>query len=151
TLLRLDEVDRALVSFYGKLAQGLTRDTYLGAEGTGLRPLDPMGRPMYLPPNCTAQASFVWTLRHLLIQDWDLDDDGTPETLRLGFATPGRWLEDGKTIKVERAPTAFGPVSFSLNSNLKKGEVVAELEPPRRNPPKRLLLRVRLPDGWRIA
>src|SRR5207249_3600287 len=26
-LLQLDEVDRALVSFYGKLAQGLTRDT----------------------------------------------------------------------------------------------------------------------------
>ncbi|HSU52546.1 MAG TPA: hypothetical protein VLT36_00645, partial [Candidatus Dormibacteraeota bacterium] len=29
-LLELDEVDRALVSFYGKLAQGLTRDTFIG-------------------------------------------------------------------------------------------------------------------------
>jgi hypothetical protein len=151
TLLRLDEVDRALVSFYGKLAQGLTRDTCIGGEGTGLRPLDGFGRPMYLPPDCTAQASFLWTLRYLLIQDWDLDDDGTPETLRLGFATPKRWLADGNTIRVQNAPTAFGPVSFSLKSRLSHGEVLAELDLPSRNPPKQVRLRVRLPDHWRIT
>ncbi|HEY8689597.1 MAG TPA: hypothetical protein VIM07_10215, partial [Chitinophagaceae bacterium] len=43
-LLRRDEPERAIVSFYGKLAQGMTRDTYLNAEGTGLRPLDEFGR-----------------------------------------------------------------------------------------------------------
>jgi hypothetical protein len=151
TLLRLDEVDRALVSFYGMLAQGLTRDTCIGAEGTGLRPLDQFGRPMYLPPNGTAQASFLWTLRYLLIQDWDLDDDGSPETLRLAFATPKRWLADGKRIEVSHAPTAFGPVSFTIKSDLSQGKVIAELEPPQRNPPKRTLLRLRLPDGWRVS
>ena len=34
------------------------------------------------------------------------DTSGKPETLRLFFATPKRWLEDGKKIKIERAPTA---------------------------------------------
>ena len=53
----------------------------------------------------------------MLVQDWDLDDDGVPETLRLLFATPRRWLEDGKELKVERAPTAFGPVSIEFNPN----------------------------------
>ncbi len=38
----------------------------------------------------------------------------SPNTLRLLFATPKRWLEDGKTISVERAPTAFGPVSVRV-------------------------------------
>jgi hypothetical protein len=150
-LLQLDDVDRALVSFYGKLAQGLTRETFLGAEGTGLRPLDAFGRPMYLPPNASAQAYFLWTLRYLLVQDWDLDDDGTPETLRLGFATPKRWLADGKTIKVERAPTAFGPVSFVLESKLRRGEVIAKLDLPARHPPKQTLLRIRVPDGWCVT
>lgn len=149
-LLELDEVDRALVSFYGKLAQGLTRDTFIGAEGTGLRPLDAAGRPMYLPPNSTAHAYFLWMLRYLLVQDWDLDDDGKPETLRLGFATPKRWLEDGKEIKLDRAPTAFGPVSFTLQSRLRKSEVVAKLELPTRQLPKQISLRVRVPDGWQV-
>jgi hypothetical protein len=150
-LLQIDEVNRALVSFYGKLAQGLTRDTFIGAEGTGLRPLDRFGRPMYLPPNSTSDAFFLWTLRYLLVQDWDLDDDGRPETLRLAFATPKRWLEDGKTIKIERAPTAFGPVSFVIQSALRRGEVVAKVDLPARNPPQRTLLRIRVPDGWRIT
>src|SRR5204862_6814739 len=35
-------------------------------------------------------------LRYLLVQDYDLDDDGRPETLRLRFAAPRPWLEDGK-------------------------------------------------------
>ncbi len=84
------------------------------------------------------------------MQDWDLDDDGIPETLRLGFATPRRWLEDGKVIQVERAPTAFGPVAFTLKSQLSKGEVLAELDLPTRNVPGKILFRVRVPEGWRV-
>jgi hypothetical protein len=147
-LLEVDNVDRALVSFYGKLAHGLTRETYIGAEGTGLRPQDQFGRPMYLPPNSTAQAYFLWMLRYLLVQDWDTNDDGEPDTLRIAFATPKPWLEDGKTIRVQNAPTAFGPLSFSLRSELKHGRVTAELELPDRNVPAKTVLRIRLPDGW---
>jgi len=149
-LLDLDEVDRALVSFYGKLAQGMTRGTFIGGEGTGLKALDEFGRPMYLPPNSSANAFFLWTLRYLLVQDLDRDDDGRPETLRLGFATPKSWLEDGKSIVVKQAPTAFGPVSFSLQSKLSSGEVTAIVSLPERNPASRTLLRVRLPDAWRV-
>jgi hypothetical protein len=89
-------------------------------------------------------------LRSLLVQDSDLDDDGRPETLRLLFATPRSWLEDGKTIKIERAPTAFGEVSLTVRSALNRGEVAANLSLPERNIPKHTLLRVRLPDGWKV-
>ena len=37
-LLQRDEADRALVSFYGKLAQGMTRDTFIGCEGSSMAP-----------------------------------------------------------------------------------------------------------------
>jgi hypothetical protein len=149
-LLQLDEVDRALVSFYGKLAQGLTRDTFIGAEGTGLRPLDEFGRPMYLPPNSTSDSFFLTTLRYLLVQDWDMDDDGVPETLRLCFATPRPWLEDGKQILLQRAPTAFGPLSLSVKSRLHQREILVEVDLPERNRPKQTLLRIRPPAGWNI-
>jgi len=149
--LRRDVPERALVSFYGMLAQGFTRNTFIGGEGYSLEPVDDGGRMFYLPPNSAANAHFLTMLRHLLVQDWDLDDDGKPETLRLAFATPKRWLEDGKSIVVERAPTAFGPVSFRIESQLASGRVRAEFDLPTRNPPQRALARIRLPDGWRIV
>jgi hypothetical protein len=147
-LLRRDDVERALASFYGKLAHGLTRDTYVGAEGTGLRPLDAHGRPMFQPPNCASNAFFLWMLRSLLVQDWDLDQDGEPETLRLCFATPRRWLADGARFRMERAPTAFGAVSVAVESRLSEGLVRADVSAPERRP-QRALLRLRLPSGWR--
>ena len=110
--LRRDDPERALVSFYGMLAQGFTRNTLIAGEGCTLAPVDDGGRFFYCPPNSAGNAHFLSMLRNLLVQDWDLDDDGEPETLRLLFGTSRRWLEDGKQIDVERMPTAFGRVSM---------------------------------------
>jgi hypothetical protein len=149
--LRRDDPERALVSFYGMLAQGLTRNTFIGAEGCSLTPSDARGRLMYCPPNSAANAHLLSMLRNLLIQDCDLDDDGKPDTLRLLFATPKRWLEDGKSLRLEHAPSAFGPVSIHVQSQLAQGLVSAELELPQRNLPRQTLLRLRVPDGWRVT
>jgi hypothetical protein len=145
-LLERDEPDRALITFYGKLAQGMTRDTFIDGESSGIEPLDPFGRQMGLPPNSAANASFLLLLRYMLIQDYDFDDDGRADTLRLCFATPRRWLEDGKEIVVERAPTQFGNVSFQIKSDLKHNRVTAEIDMPP-HAPAHTLLRLRLPDG----
>lgn len=149
TLLRRDEVERALVSFYGKLAQGLTHNTFIGCEGSGLIPLDKWGRPMCLPPNSASNALFLWTLRYLLLQDWDEDDDGKPETLKLLFATPRRWLKDGSKLGFRNAPTAFGEVSLEITSRIKRGEILGEISLPTQRP-KSCFLRLRLPSGYEL-
>jgi hypothetical protein len=128
----------------------MTRGTFIGAEGTGLKPEDPYGRPMYLPPNTSANAHFLQTLRGLLVQDCDIDDDGEPETLRLLFGTPKSWLSDGSAIRVDQAPTAFGRTSVNVFSALRQGKITAFIEPPKRNPPAKTLIRFRVPDGWRV-
>ncbi len=148
-LLERDEPDRALITFYGKLAQGMTRDTFIDGESSGIEPLDKFGRQMGLPPNSTANAHFLLMLRYMLVQDYDFDDDGRADTLRLCFATPRCWLEDGKEIVVERAPTQFGNVSFRIKSDLKHKRVTAEIDLPPRAP-KHTLLRLRLPEGQKI-
>jgi hypothetical protein len=150
-MLRRDEPDRALVSFYGKLAQGFTRDTFIGGEGTDLVPLDEFGRLMYLPPNSAANSNFLQQLRYMLVQDYDMDDDGRAETLRLAFATPRAWLKDGGRVRVNKAPTEFGDVSYTIESAAADGHVDADLKLPDRNPPAKVLLRLRLPDGATIA
>jgi hypothetical protein len=148
--LERDEPDRALVTFYGKLAQGMTRDTFIDGEASVIEPLDEFGRQMGLPPNSAANAHFLLMLRYMLVQDYDTDDDGRADTLRLAFATPRRWLEDGKQIVVERAPSEFGNVSFRIQSDLKNHRMIAEIDLPPRTP-KRSLLRFRLPPGKQIA
>jgi hypothetical protein len=147
-LAERDDVDRVLTSFYGKMAQGMTRDTFVGGEGSSLRALDQFGRPTYLPPNSTANAFFLWTLRQMLVQDLDVNDDGQPDTLRLMFATPRRWMEDGREIKLEHAPTEFGEVSVRMYSKINANQVIVEVDPPHRNQPKQTLLRVRLPEDY---
>ena len=151
TLLQRDEPDRALVSFYGKLAQGMTRDTFIGCEGSSIGGVDEFGRQMYLPPNSTANANYLQQLRYLLVQDYDTDDDGRADTLRLAFATPRAWLAEGKRIAVKKAPTEFGEVSFMIESALNAGHVDAEIDLPARTSPSKIDLRLRLPDGKKIA
>jgi hypothetical protein len=149
--LRRDDPERALVSLYGMLAHGFTRNTLIAAEGNTLAPVDDGGRFFYCPPNSAGNAHFLSMLRNLLVQDWDLDDNGEPETLRLLYGTSRRWLADGQQIVVERAPTAFGPVSVRAESKLNAGQVVVHADLPTRNPAKRTLLRARVPDGWHIT
>lgn len=150
-VLRRDDPERALVSFYGMLAQGFTRNTLVAGEGCTLTPVDDGGRFFYCPPNSAGNAHFLTMLRNLLVQDLDLDDDGEPETLRLLFGTSRRWLDDGKHLAVERAPTAFGPVSVHAESHLAEGHIKTTVELPARNQPRRTLLRARVPEGWRVT
>ena len=148
-LLRRDDRDHALVGFYGHLAQAMTRDTFIGGEGSRFFHGDKWGRSFYLPPNSTSNAAFLIVLRYLLVQDWDLNDDGRPDTLRLLYGVPSRWLKDGATIKLERAATMFGEISLDVQSHLSRGEVLVTIQPPKWKP-KKLLIRLPLPTGWRV-
>jgi hypothetical protein len=150
TLLRHGDRDHALVALYGQLAQGMTRDTFIGGEGSRFFHGDKHGRSFYLPPNSASNATFLTTLRYLLIQDWDLDDDGRPETLRLLDTIPARWLNDGAVLSVEKAPSAFGEVAFRVESKVKQGEVVLEVQTPQR-PVSKWTLRLPDPPGYTIS
>ena len=144
-LAELDEADQIVLSLYGKLAHGMTRDTFISGEGDsfGVVP-GQYHRALYLPPSNTNNALFLKTLHDMLVFT-HVGAEGRPEELLLAHFTPRGWLEHGKTIRVEGAPTMFGPVSFTLRSQLDDGVVEAEVVTPSRQPPKRLDLRLRVP------
>ncbi len=148
TILRRDDRDHALAGFYGQLAQGMTRETFIGGEGSKFFHGDARGRSFYLPPNSAANAMFLETLRYLMIQDWQ-DEAGRPHELRLLYGVPGRWLDNGKSIKFEKAPTLFGPMSVRTESRLSQGEVLVSIDAPPRAPGK-WTLRLPLPPGWHV-
>jgi hypothetical protein len=58
-----------------------------------------------------------------------------------------RWLEDGKRIEVRNAPTRFGPASYSIVSSVARGHIDAVVDPPTREMPRRLVIRMRHPQG----
>jgi hypothetical protein len=148
-LLRRDEREKALVGFYGQLAQGMTLGTFIGGEGSRFRHGDAIGRSFYLPPNSTSNAAWLVALRYLLVQDWDLDEDGQPDSIRLLFGAPRSWLADGKKIEIENAPTSFGRISIQVESKLSAGFVHIRVTPPPRVA-KKMVLRPPLPTGWRV-
>jgi len=86
------------------------------------------------------EACFLERLRMMLVEE-----DG--DTLWLARATPRAWLENGKKIAVQNAPTHFGDVGYEINSAVNDGRITATVNLPSRQPPKEIRLQLRHPDS----
>jgi hypothetical protein len=82
-------------------------------------------------PHVTGASNFALLLRHMLI-----DERG--EELHLLSATPDWWLDEGQVISIERAPTHFGEMNLTVRGTA--DGVQLQLDPPRRQPPSRIVL-----------
>ena len=144
-----DQADQLDLSLYGTLAAALTPGTYVAGEAASVSPLGGARyRTMYLPPNNDTAATFLETLRSLLVHE-TRGSEGAPRGLELAFATPRAWLRDGKSIVVTTAPTSFGTVSYSIT---RTGNVLhVDVSPPASPAPATLGVRLRLPSGEEIA
>jgi hypothetical protein len=74
-------------------------------------------------------------------------EDGS--TLWIGQAVPRTWLEPGKRIAIKSAPKLFGTVSCSITSR-KDGSISVKLDPPTKQPPSEIKLRLRHPNDKKI-
>jgi len=139
-----DQPDQLVLSLYGMLAAGMT-STYVSGEAVSLLPVNgAYDRAMFMPPNTGSNASYLETLRLLLVHE-RRGPLGAPAGLDLAFSTPRAWLGDGKTIEVENAPTSFGKVSYTLarSGSAITGQLVLPANAHAR-------LRLRLPAGERL-
>ena len=141
-----DHPDQLVLSLYGMLAIGMTTGTYVSGEAVSVLPVNgAFHRTMFMPPNSGANASYLETLRQLLIHE-RRGPRGAPAGLDLAFATPRAWLSDGQTIDVRSAPTSFGKVTYSL---ARTGSVIeARLVIPAHAHAR---LRLRVPAGEHVA
>ena len=141
-----DRPDELVLSLYGQLAAAMTPGTFASGEAVSVAPLPgERYRSTYLPPNAASNASFLETLRLMLVHE-TRGHKGAPKGLELAFATPRAWLRPGKEISVRRLPTSFGPLSFALRSSDDRVRMTLELAG--RAPSLRV--RFRLPRGDRI-
>lgn len=87
------------------------------------------------------EANAAGWLRHLFVREQG-------DELLFGQAVPRSWFRVGEKVGVERASTHFGEVSLAYEMD--ESGITATLHGPKRNPPARICLRFRLPDG-RVA
>lgn len=144
-----DRPDQLVLSLYGQLGAAMTQGTFVSGEAASIAPVaGRYQRSTYLPPNGASNGTFLETLRLMLVHE-TRDPSGEPRGLELAFATPRAWLAPGKRIAVQRLPTGFGPLSYSVESSGRTVRV--SIDVPRRAPLNSLRLRLRLPSGDRVV
>ncbi|MDY0357288.1 MAG: hypothetical protein RBR19_15505 [Sedimentisphaerales bacterium] len=89
------------------------------------------------------EAQSTYWLRLMFVNEVD-------SGLYLGQAIPRYWLSHGNKISITNAPSKFGVLSVRMESASAEGRIKAIVDPPRRNPPERIFLRLRHPQGNRI-
>ena len=82
-------------------------------------------------PHPTGASNYALLLRHMLLHE----QGGELHLLR---AVPDWWLGEGKQIRIERAPTHFGPMSLTVRGT--GSGVQVRFDPPKRRRPKRIVL-----------
>lgn len=142
TYLLRGETDKFVWSFYSLLAYGQSRSTYATIEWSNIRTgiketdaWDDCRQPhMHSNSRCLAMLRIA-----LLLEDGD--------TLHLMMGTPRGWLDDGKKIEVQRAPTYFGDVNYVAKSSIASGTIDIRVSPPTRKQAE-LILHVRPPTKY---
>lgn len=135
-LLR-DEPEAAIRTFYTTMASAFSHSVLEPVEHRWTH-------GQYFGPPSTDGAWFE-LYRHMLIHE---RDDGA---LVLGQAVPRKWLEDGKRIEIERAPTYYGTLSATVESRVGSRKILARVQLAGRSRPKSLLVRLRHPEAKLIS
>lgn len=143
-----DQPDQLALSLYGQLGVAMTQGTFVSGEAISVLPVGTSYyRSMYMPPNLGANSTFLETLRLLLVHE-RRGARGAPDGLDLAFSTPPSWLADGQSFGVQKAPTSFGTLSYTVTRDGKT--VTADVAEPAAARKVRVRLRLRLPAGTRV-
>jgi hypothetical protein len=128
--LQRDQIPNFLRGFYNTLASIADPHTLTFQEE-----LDFGGAQ---PHKTHEEGWFFHQVRGMLVLEMGND-------LFLGRGTPRAWLEHGKQVAATKAPTYFGEVSYRIHSFANQGRIEATVNPPSRNAPANVYLRLRHP------
>ena len=87
-------------------------------------------------PHALGAANYALLLRHMLVHE--TGDSSGPGTLHLLAAVPDWWLENGREIIVEKAPTRFGEMDLRVKGTA--AGVRVEIRLPAHSRPAKIVL-----------
>ena len=132
-LLRLDRIEEFLLFLYTHRYHDHTRGSWVAGEVSGI---DGDTALFCIP----AQQTIPLLVRWMLVLE-DSDED----RLYLGKGLPRDWVGSGEVCRIQRAPTRWGRVDFSLQARPDVKTVVGRVELARVGAPRELQVKFRLP------
>jgi hypothetical protein len=132
-LLRLDRIEEFLLFLYAHRYHAHTRGSWTAGEVTGITG----DSGTYCVP---AQQTIPLLVRWMLVLE-----DSDAEILYLAKGVPREWVASGKLIQIQKAPTRWGRVSFSLSTKQQDKSVVGKVELVGTMAPQELHFKLRLP------
>ncbi len=132
-LLRLDRVEEYLLFLYSHRYHDHTRGSWTAGEVAGI---DGNSALFCIP----AQQTIPLLIRWMLVLE-----DSDEEKLYFARGVPCEWVVSGKEIRIDRAPTRWGRVSFKLVAMPAAKSIAASVELSRSGSPKEVHVRLRLP------
>jgi hypothetical protein len=69
------------------------------------------------------------------------------DELWLAAFVTNHWMNEGQKVSVRNAPTRFGKVGYTITSHVAKGEIEAVVQLPEKCTAKKVVLRLRHPEG----
>ena len=130
--LRRDDVKHALRAMFNAIAVSHFPDVHINTEHA----LPEMGDWRGDHYKTSDEANACGWLRQLFLRE-----EG--DTLLVGQAVPREWLKPGRSCGLQRAATWFGPAAILYTPAA--NQITAQLDGPRRNPPREIRLRFREP------
>lgn len=143
-LLLLDRVDEFILFLYSHRYHDHSRGQWIATEVAGT-----FGGTGDENPFANPAAMTIPILMRLALVMEDPDDD----VLYVGRGVPTAWLETGKEISIQQAPTRWGRVDFSIQLDMQgngtKLEAMVGFEGS--SPPAELRVKMRLPGNQTIS
>jgi hypothetical protein len=132
--IKNDKIKHFLRAYFNGLSAAFFPDVRMCNEHA----LPELGYPAGDIFKSSDEAQSTFWLRLMFVRE-----DG--EDLYLGQAIPRYWLSDGNNIGIKRAATHYGPVSFQIKSETDQDKITVVINPPERNSPENIYVRLRHP------
>jgi hypothetical protein len=136
--IQRDWIREFLLLYYAHMSHIYSPGTWTSVESSKID--GTLGGPYCTPAEVAIPTFTKWML---------VFEDPDEPVVWLAKATPRAWLEQGKRISVQNAPTRFGNVGYELRSDIDSGNISAVVHLPD-GYAATTKLRVRSPEGKTI-
>lgn len=143
TNLRLDNIPKFLLTYYGLASYGMSRTLFSTQESSDILNENNPEWHSLRQPHLHSTSELIRLTNMMLVKEED-------EELWLAWGVPRKWLEDGKETEVKKAQTCFGPVDYRIESHVSAGYIKAELSASITKQPSVIRLKLRHPDQKKI-
>jgi hypothetical protein len=131
-----DEVPQFIRAYFNSFASAYRPDVQMLTE----HPLPALGDCIGDHFKTSDEAQSTNWLRLMYLREEGRD-------LYVAQGIPRAWFAPGRTVGIERAATWFGPMGWAMDAEAGGARISLIVRPPKRNPPERMFVRIRHPEG----